>query len=156
MNKIRGFEFISQEQQIKDNVTPITLPKRSTSLSAGYDCFSTIDFTLNPGETIKIPTGLKSYMLPGEVLKAYPRSGHGFKYFLRIANTVGIIDADYYNNEGNEGHIWIKLRNEGSEIFSVKVGDAICQFIFEQFLLIDGDSFDNGDVRVGGFGSTGK
>lgn len=156
MNKIRGFEAISQEQQNKNGIVTRKLPKRGTSLSAGYDCFSTINFTLEPGESIKIPTGLKAYMQPGEVLKAYPRSGHGFKYFLRIANTVPIIDADYYNNEGNEGHIYVKLRNEGSETFSAVEGDAICQFMFEQFLLIDGDSFDNGEVRVGGFGSTGK
>ena len=156
MTKIRGFEFISQEQQIKDHVTPIKLPTRGTSQSAGYDCYSPIDFTLEPGEDIKIPTGIKAYMQAGDVLKAYPRSGQGFKHFLRLANTVGVVDGDYYNNEGNEGHIWVKLRNEGNTTFSARAGEAICQFMFEQFLLADGDSFDNGEVRVGGFGSTSK
>lgn len=152
-NKIRGFEFISEEQQVKDSVKPEKLPKRGTALSAGYDCFSPIDFTLNPGEDIKVPTGIKAYMLNDEYLAALPRSGHGFKFYLRLANTKGIIDADYYNNSGNEGHIWVKIRNEGKEPLTIKVGEGMCQLIFQKYLIIDGDSF-SGEERDGGFGST--
>ena len=159
--KIRGFEKISKEQFKKDcednfvfiDYDEIILPKRATAKSAGYDVYSLFTFTLQPNEEIKIPTGIKTYMQDDEVLKAFPRSGHGFKYYIRLANTIGIIDADYFNNEGNEGHIWVKLRNEGIKPFSVKQGDAICQFIFQKYLLADNDSFD-GETRIGGFGST--
>lgn len=173
MNKIRGFEKISSNQYQKDfkdinnlcfsneyypediyaTSKEIKLPKRATSLSAGYDVFSPLQFRLCPNEEIKLPTGIKAYMQNDEVLKAYPRSGLGFKYYLRLANTVGIIDADYYNNQENEGHIWVKLRNEGSKTMIIKKGEAVCQFMFEKYYLADGDSFD-GDKRVGGFGST--
>jgi len=161
--KIRGFELISKEQYQKDfnNLLyysaflydQILLPKRATSKSAGYDVFSPISFELNPNEEIKIPTGIKSYMLNNEVLKAYPRSSLGFKYFLRFANTIPVIDADYYNNINNEGHIWIKLRNESDQRIEINRGEAICQVIFEKYLLADGDSFD-GKERIGGLGST--
>lgn len=157
--KVRGFEKISVEQFNKDvgnmlsKYEQIKLPQRATAKSAGYDVFSLIDFALQPNEDIKLPTGIKAYMQDDEVLKAYPRSSHGFKYYIKLANTVGIIDADYYDNEGNEGHIWVKLRNEGNKLLEIKKGDAICQFIFEKYLLADGDNF-NGEKRKGGFGST--
>jgi len=132
----------------------IKLPERATSHSAGYDVFSVWDFTLLPKESIKIPTGWKSYMLPDEKIVFHPRSGLGFKYFIRLANTTGVGDSDYYNNEGNEGHYWVKIRNEGSETVKIKVGDAIAQCIFEKYLLADGDTFE-GRKRIGGLGSTG-
>ena len=166
MLKTRGFEKVSLEQfanSIKDiSMTETTLnklydsiklPKRATKLSAGYDCYAPYGFTLHPGEEIKISTGIKSYMQPGEVLLALPRSGLGFKYFCRLANTIGVIDADYIESD-NEGHIFVKLRNEGDKEMRINAGDAMCQFIFIPFLLIDGDSFDNGSQRNGGFGST--
>ncbi|MCF8009453.1 MAG: hypothetical protein K9K32_06775, partial [Halanaerobiales bacterium] len=106
-----------------------------------------------PGSEIKIPTGIKAYMQPDEVLFAYPRSSLGFKYYCRLANTIGVIDADYYNNEDNEGHIWIKIRNEGDKQMKIKCGEAICQVIFQKYLLVDGDSFE-GERRKGGIGST--
>ena len=99
-------------------------------------------------------SGLKTYMQPGEVLMAFPRSGLGFKYYCRLANTVGVIDGDYYNNSNNEGHMFVKLRNEGTKEMVIKQGDGMCQMIFMPFLLVDGDSFDNGEERKGGFGST--
>lgn len=156
--KIRGFELISKEQYIKDfdvdMDTKITLPKRATKLSAGYDCYAPADFYLEPGQDIKVPTGIKAYMQPGEVLMAFPRSGLGFKYYCRLANTVGIIDADYIRSD-NEGHIFVKLRNEGNKPMVIKQGEAMCQFIFMPFLLADGDNFESGEERNGGFGSTG-
>lgn len=163
-NKIRGFEFISTEQVTKDltdnnlNTQSLTLkkPNRATSLSAGYDIYSPFEFTLKPNQEIKLPTLLKSYMQPQEVLLAFPRSGLGFKYYCRLSNTIGVIDADYYNNKNNEGHIWVKIRNEGDKLMEIKAGEAICQMIFMPFLLIDGDTTENGEERNGGFGSTTK
>lgn len=158
----RGFRFISEEQYNvdfynfnKNSFTSIKLPKRATKLSAGYDCYSPIDIHLMPGEDTLIPTGISAYMEPGEVLMAFPRSGLGLKYYCRLANTVGIIDADYIQSD-NEGHIFLKMRNEGDNPIFIKQGDAMCQFIFMPFLLADEDSFDNGNDRNGGFGSTGK
>jgi dUTP pyrophosphatase len=165
--KIRGFEKISQEQYEKDIQKELTsylankcntydqleLPKRATALSAGYDVFSIVTFTLLPNEEIKLSTGIKSYMQNDEVLKAYPRSGLGFKYYSRLANTVGIIDADFFNNKNNEGHIFVKLRNEGNKDMTINKGEAICQVIFEKYLLADGDNFE-GEERIGGLGST--
>ena len=155
----RGFEIISEKEfnkvfypfDIKYN--EIKLPKRATAKSAGYDCFVPFDIHLEPNEEIKIPTGIKSYMLDDEVLLAHTRSGYGFKYYIRLANIVGIIDSDYYNNPNNEGHIWVKIRNEGNKNFSIKKGEAFCQFIFQKYLLADGDDF-TGKKRSGGIGST--
>lgn len=156
----RGFEVISLNQAIKDLGDTIStieakLPKRATKMSAGYDIYAPYDFTILPSETLKIPTLLRAYMLEDEVLKIYPRSGLGFKYFTRLANTVGIIDADYFNSS-NEGHIWVKVRNEGDKELTIKQGEAFCQGIFQKYLLADGDDFTTGEGRNGGFGSTTK
>lgn len=154
---IRGFEIISKEQLNKDfdkgveyEIKP---PKRSTKESAGYDIFAPYNISLDPNQEIKIPTGLKVHMQKGEVLFIYPRSGLGFKYYTRLANSVGIIDSDYINSD-NEGHIWVKIRNEGDEYLTIKQGEAFCQAIFMPFLLVDGDNFGEGNNRNGGFGST--
>lgn len=159
MNRTRGFEIIGKEQYKKDfdvnDEVVIMLPRRATKGSAGYDCFAPFDVALEPGEDVKIPTGIRAYMKQGEVLMAFPRSGLGFKYYCRLANTVGIIDSDYYYSD-NEGHIFVKLRNEGDKPMSIRQGEAICQFIFIPFLLADGDSFEKGEERNGGFGSTTK
>lgn len=153
----RGFEMISQRQMNKDFETDIEyeikLPKRSTKESAGYDIFSPVDILLKPNEEIKVPTGLKVHMQKGEVLLIFPRSGLGFKYYTRLANTIGVIDSDYINSD-NEGHMWVKLRNEGDKDLFINQGDAFCQAIFMPFLLADGDNFEQGEDRNGGFGST--
>lgn len=160
--KTRGFEKITFEQWYKDMpdnaelYTNVAYPKRATPRSAGYDIFTPINFSLSRGAEIKIPTGIKVYMLPDEYLTIVPRSGIGFKYFVRLANTIGIIDCDYYNNEGNEGHCWIKIRNEGDKIFEAKAGDAIAQAIFQKYLLVDNDSYFGEVFRQGGLGSTSK
>lgn len=91
MFKARGFGVVSK--YVKDVVI---MPTRSTKLSAGYDIFNNTgeDITINPGELSKaITTKIKSYMLDDEVLMIYPRSGQGFKYSVRLANSVGIIDC---------------------------------------------------------------
>lgn len=176
-SRIRGFEKISFKQWLKDawNITyedfkssddtsfknkilisyeKIQLPSRATSKSAGYDVFSTCDIYLEPNQDIKIPTGWKAYMQEDEKIVFHPRSGLGFKYYLRLANTTGVGDSDYYDNEGNEGHYWVKIRNEGLEPLSIEKGKAIAQCIFEKYLLADGDTYE-GNKRIGGFGSTG-
>ena len=158
---MRYFEKISFERFKKDVTDDIKLyeeyqlPKRSTKCSAGYDFSSLIDFTLNPGETIKIPTGVKVNMESDEVLFLIVRSSMGFKYNIRMCNQVGVIDKDYYNNPDNEGHMWICLKNEGDKPYEVKKFDKICQGIFIKYLTVDNEEEIN-KVRCGGIGSTTK
>lgn len=157
MDKIRGFEIISNKQYNIDfdpsSEIVVKLPKRSTRESAGYDVYAPKDIFLDPSEDINIATGIRAYMKPGEALFAFPRSGLGFKYYCRLANTIGIIDSDYYGSD-NEGHIFVKLRNEGNKELVIKQGEAMCQLVFMPFLLADNDDFDIGEARNGGFGST--
>ena len=154
---MRKFRVISEEQMKKDFgfVTDIKLPKRSTKESAGYDILAPYNITIKPNEDVKIPTGLRAYMNKGEVLLIFPRSGLGFKYYTRLANTLGVIDSDYVESD-NEGHIWVKIRNEGDKELHIMEGEAFCQAIFMPFLLVDGDDFEYGSQRNGGFGSTSK
>lgn len=131
----------------------ILLPKRATAGSAGYDFFAPADFTLAPGETILLPTGVRVRMDEGWVLKLYPRSGLGFKYRLQLNNTVGIIDSDYFHAQ-NEGHIMLKLTNASNEgrVVSVRAGEAVAQGVFVEYgITVDDDATA---VRTGGFGST--
>lgn len=140
---MRCFEKISYEQFKKDVGTDITLynkyqlPKRETKFAAGYDFESLEDFNLKPGEMKKIPTGIKVNMNEDEVLFLIVRSSMGFKYNVRLCNQVGIIDKDYYNNIDNEGHIFIKIQNEGTKDYIVHKGDKICQGIFIKYLLTE-------------------
>lgn len=131
----------------------IHLPRRATAGSAGYDFFSPMDVVMAPGETIKIPTGIRVEMEPEWVLKCYPRSGLGFKYRLQMNNTVGIIDSDYFYSD-NEGHIFAKLTNDTKEGRTVEIaaGTGFMQGIFVEY----GITIDDGvtAVRNGGLGST--
>ena len=131
----------------------IKLPHRATVGSAGYDFYSPITFTLEPHETIKFPTGIRCKIDDGYVLSIYPRSGLGFKYRLRLDNTVGIIDSDYYNSD-NEGHIFAKITNEGDKPICINEGDAFCQGIFMPYCITYDDDADG--IRNGGFGSTSR
>lgn len=155
----RYFEKINFEQFKKDCsddmelYNSFSLPKRSTKHSAGYDFFSLYDFVLQPNEIMKIPTGVKVNMNDDEVLMLFVRSSMGFKYNIRMCNQVGILDSDYYNNSSNEGHIWIKIQNEGNKDYIVKKGEAICQGVFTKFLTVDNEE-DINKERKGGFGST--
>lgn len=171
MNRIAKFEKVSYEQfkkdwsetfeeQFSDEIiktiyNEIDLPRRATTGSAGYDFFSPYPFYIEPNETVKIPTGIRCKMEDGWVLKEYPRSGHGFKTGIHMANTVGIIDADYYYSD-NEGHIFIKLVNDSilAKKVTIGQGEAFCQGIFVPFGITVDD--DVTDVRNGGFGSTSK
>lgn len=165
MKRIAKFEKVSYEQfkdaclevfpssDPKELYDGIKLPKRATRGSAGYDFFTPEAFTLAPGETIKIPTGIRAYIEPEWVLKLYPRSGLGFKFRLQLNNTVGIIDSDYYYSD-NEGHIFCKITNDSNEgkTVSLERGAGFCQGIFLEYgITIDDDATD---IRNGGFGST--
>ena len=151
---VRGFEVISEFEELPKQERP-RLPERKTSGSAGYDFYSPVDFSLAPGETIKIPTGIRVRIDDGWVLKIYPRSGLGFKFRLQLNNTVGIIDSDYYNSD-NEGHIFIKITNDSKEgkTVSVKAGEGFAQGIFLEYGITEDDDVVN--IRNGGFGSTTK
>lgn len=131
----------------------VQLPLRATSGSAGYDFSTPFAFYLNPGESIEIPTGIRAKIEEGWVLMIYPRSGLGFKYNTVLANTVGIIDSDYYYAL-NEGHIIIKLINKSRDgkILSLKAGDKFAQGVFTQYGITIHDNAKNS--RDGGFGST--
>ena len=131
----------------------LKLPKRATKGSAGYDFYTPIDVYLKPGETLKIPTGIRCEMNERWVLMIYPRSGLGFKYRLQLNNTVGVIDSDYFYSD-NEGDIFIKITNDSNEgkIVDVKKGQGIAQGIFMQYGIVEDD--DVSELRNGGFGST--
>ena len=167
MKRIAKFEKVSYEQFKKDFIDcfgetsenireiydEIKLPKRATTGSAGYDYYSPVDITLKPGETVKIPTGIRCRMENGWVLMNYPRSGLGFKYRLQLNNTVGVIDSDYYGSS-NEGHIMSKMTNDSNEgkVVEIKQGTGFMQGIFMEFGICEDDDADA--VRDGGFGST--
>lgn len=155
---MRKFERISEKEFLKDvsngNYEDILLPKRSTKNSAGYDFYSLYDITIKPNEIVKIPTGIKVCINENEFLEMFIRSSLGFKYNIRMCNQVGIIDADYYNNKDNEGHIFVCLQNEGDKDFVIKKGDRFVQGIFMPFLITDDDSTTS--RRIGGIGSTNK
>lgn len=147
---------IMDEKDIKKIYDNITLPKRATTGSAGYDFFSTIPYTLEPGETVKIPTGIRCQMSENWVLMMFPRSGLGFKYRLQLDNTVGIIDSDYFHSD-NEGHIFIKITNDSysyDKTLRIEEGHGICQGIFLPYGVTVDDETDG--IRNGGFGSTGR
>ncbi len=148
---MRKFEKISFEQFKKDVSDDkslydnIILPKRMSKNAAAYDFFAFYDYTLMPGEIKKIPTGIKSIFGQDEVLILADRSSMGFKYNVRMCNQIGIIDSDYYNNSSNEGHIWIKIKNEGDIPYIVKKGDGIIQGMFIKYLTIDDEEVINNE-----------
>lgn len=170
MQRIAKFEKVSKEmylqvmaedyaqyskEEAEQIYEDIKLPKRATKGSAGYDFFAPFTFTLQPGETIKIPTGIRAKMEENWVLKLYPRSGLGFKYRLQLNNTVGIIDSDYYYSD-NEGHIFAKITNDSNEDKTVTVdaGSGFMQGIFLEYGITVDDDAEG--IRNGGFGSTTK
>ena len=159
--KIAEFKIVSKSQfenDVKaligediDCYDDIKMPVRATSGSAGYDFYSPISVTLNPGESIKIPTGIRCKIDDGYVLQIYPRSSLGFKYQMCLLNTVGIIDSDYYNAD-NEGHIIVGIINRGDKQLVINKGDRFVQGIFYKYYLADEQ--ENNIERHGGFGST--
>lgn len=148
MTKIRGFELVSQYEGMD------LLPKRETAHAAGYDLKVAQDMTIEPGAIALVPTGVKAYMQPGEVLYLYDRSSNPRKKGLVLINSVGVIDGDYYGNPNNEGHIYAQMQNITDQPVNLETGDRIVQAVFAPFLIADGDQAEG--VRTGGFGSTGQ
>lgn len=143
----------TEESEIRQIYDGIRLPERATAGSAGYDFFMPEDMVVEPGKTVKIPTGIRVRMEEEWVLKCYPRSGLGFKYRLQLNNTVGIIDSDYFYSD-NEGHIFVKLTNDSREGKTVRIeaGTGFMQGIFVEYGITVDD--DVTAVRNGGLGST--
>lgn len=177
--KLYGDEF-SNKDIVKKIYDGIELPVRSTRRSAGYDFFCPFGFTLEKGANIVIPTGIRVFLDNDAYLALHPRSGTGFKYRVMLANTTGIIDADYWESD-NEGHIMVKLcytgienpckltdisedgmtftvkrpsRSTSYKPFTVNAGDRFVQGILNTYAIVDDDSADG--IRNGGEGSTGR
>ena len=158
-----SFEQFARSATDKLGITPqeaigvyesIILPKRATSGSAGYDFFTPVKIELAPGESLSVPTGIRARIDEGWVLMLYPRSGLGFKYGMKLANTVGVIDSDYYYSD-NEGHIIAKITNTSADkTITVEAGKGFIQGVFSPFGITVDDEADG--VRNGGFGSTTK
>jgi dUTP pyrophosphatase len=149
----RAFEQV-KEEFIKNADGLRKMPVRATKHSAGYDFYSPIDVTIEPKAMQMIWTDIKASMNTGEVLLLCVTSGMG-KYGIMLANTLGVIDADYYGNTGNDGNIGFRLYNFSDTPYVIKAGDKIGQGIFTTFLTIDDEAEVNVE-RVGGFGSTNK
>ncbi|KRL66417.1 dUTP diphosphatase [Companilactobacillus versmoldensis] len=179
MSKLRGFEIV---EKYRDQ--GINLPVRQTKNAAGYDIESAEDFVvpsmwkfgvlnvikflLNKGKMddakvsefqkslkpVLVPTGVKAYMQSDEVLIISSRSSNPLKRGLSIPNGIGVVDADYYNNSGNEGELFIQLVNFFPKDFHIKKGDRLAQGIFIKYLTTDDDQGGLKE-RQGGFGSSG-
>ena len=141
------------EEELRSIYERIRLPERATEGSAGYDFFSPQAVSLNPGETVKIPTGVRVEIDAGWVLQIFPRSSLGFKYRLQLDNTVGIIDSDYFYSD-NEGHMFIKMTNDSKsgKSLSLTAGMGFAQGIFLPYGITMDDNCTG--IRNGGFGST--
>ena len=156
---IARFMHVSEEQYAANAlpdalpVSEIPLPRRATAGSAGYDFICPADVTLQTGDAITISTGIRCEMQPGWVLMLFPRSGLGFKHQVRLANTVGVIDADYFH-AANEGHIMVRIVNGGGHAVCIARGERFCQGVFLPHGLAEEDEVLAD--RAGGFGSTGK
>jgi len=153
MEKKRGFEIAKGFED-----KGINLPERKTKYSAGYDVEAAEDvvvpsFKKGMAPTL-IKTGIKAYMQDDEVLLLYNRSSNPKKKGLILANSVGVIDKDYYGNQDNDGHIMFAFYNIKDEDVIIKKGECIGQAIFQKYFLADNDAAEG--TREGGFGSTSK
>ena len=164
MNQVATFEKVTFEQYLNDRRKmteetdinairkeweDIKLPLRATSGSAGYDFFLPMPVCIDK-KPITLPTGIRCKIEPGWFLMCCPKSGLGFKYRMKLANTVGIVDSDYYYST-NEGHIMARVSSK--EPFHLNAGDKFMQGIFVPFGITNDDAATA--VRNGGFGSTG-
>ncbi|MBR5227745.1 MAG: dUTP diphosphatase [Clostridia bacterium] len=151
MDKIRGFEIAKGFEN-----SNIILPIRKTKYSAGYDIAAAEDCIIPPfklgDKPTLVKTGLKAYMRPDEYLMLCNRSSNPFKKGLVLANSVGIIDADFYENPDNDGAFCFAFYNYFSEPLEIKKGEIIGQAIFQKFFVVDNDVAEG--QRLGGFGST--
>jgi dUTP pyrophosphatase len=131
----------------------VVLPVRSTAFSAGYDFMTLEEVTILPGTSVLIQTGVKAQMEKDDVLLIYPRSSLAVKKGLRLTNSVAVIDADYFSNPSNDGHIMIPLYNFSAKPVTLLKGERIAQGIFMKYETTDDDKAQG--ARVGGYGSTG-
>lgn len=148
VKRVRGFEYVSRLGAI------VRRPTRGSIHSAGYDFYAYDDYEIKPKQSVLIKTGVKAYMPPDEYLDLRVRSSLGIKRQLMLATGASVIDADYYNNEENEGEIMVVLYNYGDETQHIAAGERIVQGIFTKYFLVDDD--DTTDERTGGTGSTNK
>ena len=148
--KTRGFEVVKDEK--RKTTGEVTLPTRGTSKAMAYDFYANDSYVIAPGEVAKVWTDVKAYMGDNECLILNVRSSMGGKFML--ANTAGWIDADYYENENNDGNIGVFLKNISDDIRSINKGDRVAQGAFFNFLVADNGNTDA--IRNGGFGSTGQ
>lgn len=165
MTKIRGFEIVTKYKEQE-----LTLPKRATKGSAGYDLTAAVDVVVpsvfkalqtshqgekSPMHSTLIPTGVKAYMPDNEYLLLANRSSNPMKRQLAVPNGIGVIDADYYGNESNEGEIFVQVINYGLEDVKVSKGERIAQGIFSRYEVADNEE-ESFEKRIGGFGSSGR
>jgi len=143
----------TSDDALKSEYSEIPLPARATKHSAGYDFVAPREVVIYPGESIKVYTGIKAIMPNSTFLSVHIRSGLGIKFGIRLANCTGIIDSDYANAD-NEGHIIIKLVNDGRRRVTIPKGKAFAQGIFQLYLITDDDKAIG--ERTGGIGSTDK
>ena len=171
MARVAEFEKISFNQWVADcagisldpsgnsAITPhsvyneIAIPERSTAQSAGYDFKIPYSVVIPANSTVKVLTGLRVKMNPDNVLLVFPRSSIGIKYGIGFANTIPVIDADYYYAK-NQGHMMFFLKNNSDSSVSLNAGDKICQGILTSYGITYSDNASG--IRTGGFGSTGK
>ncbi len=169
MERIARFEKVSKERFILDHkelfkdagdaeaheaYSRVSIPKRATKGSAGYDLITPVDVCLRPGEGLRIPTGIRVRMRADYCMLIVPRSGLGSRFRFQLDNTVGVIDSDYYGS-ANEGHIFVPMRNDsrdGKDV-NIKAGTAFAQCIFMSYGITEDD--ETIEERNGGFGSTG-
>lgn len=153
---LKELDDLTTEDQLQNEVKyfkdALPLPKRGTTNSAGYDFYAPRTFIVNPGEKVKVSSGIKCQLDPDKVLLIFPRSSIGYKKNIMIANTTGIIDSDYYNNISNEGHIMIFLKNIGDTPVTINRGDKIVQAVIVKYYTTEDDNTD--EERKGGVGST--
>lgn len=143
---MRIFEKVREDDAI--------IPTRSTKGSAGYDFYSNADITISPHYIELVPTGIKARFESDEVLQLYNRSSNPIKKGLMLANSVGIVDSDYYGNPSNDGEIMFAFYNFLDLTVKIKKGEKIGQGVFIKYLTTDNDMTDG--ERTGGFGSTGN
>lgn len=148
--KIRGFEVVSPNMRRTDG--EVKLPIRGTEKAMAYDFYANTNYTVRPNEIVKIWTDVKAYMQDNECLILNVRSSMGGKFML--ANTQGWIDADYYENEDNDGNIGIFLKNISDKTLNIVKGDRVAQGAFFNFLVADNGNTKN--ERKGGWGSSGR
>jgi dUTP pyrophosphatase len=153
---------ITDEEELRKLYDDLPNPCRSTLHAGGYDFYAPYDFVLKPNETIVVPTGFRVHMNNDEIFNLFIRSGTGFKYNVRLSNQVGVIDADYFGNSNNEGHMFASFTNHGTKDWvnttkglDKKEKSKMVQGIFMPYYLTKDDESLN-IVRNGGFGSTNK